>query len=372
MTVNGKEANIYWMNTIRGLAVLAVVVHHWLFFIPFQGSVQGFCVFARLIQDVAGTALNLFFILSGAGLTVSYYTKCESTRFSWRGWASRRIAKIVFPYLILVTLSFVLYKISVLLFKALPGKQYDLFTLLAYLTFMRNFYEASFGFNPTLWYMPVILGLYVLFPILVRILEKYGPGILFAISTAATYGSIGLSFCLGYPVTHQSSIFPFYIILFAFGMLMGHSIKFLSGKFNELASAKMFFIGVVSYLISWAMVTFWTYGDAYNDIFTAIGIFFPTLYISKLLDRFSPIKSRKIFDELSRESYLMYLIHGAVILYVALPILMKFGKLPLNPIVSIIMALVYCGIVFLLARFISPAVNAIVNWALQSRWKRTA
>jgi peptidoglycan/LPS O-acetylase OafA/YrhL len=47
---------------------------------------------------LAGTVVHLFFILSGCGLTVSYFRKGS---VSWREWAKRRFRKIGVPYLII-------------------------------------------------------------------------------------------------------------------------------------------------------------------------------------------------------------------------------------------------------------------------------
>jgi peptidoglycan/LPS O-acetylase OafA/YrhL len=348
------------MNTLRGLAVLAVVVHHWLLFIPFQASAPLLSGLAGLIRDVAGTALNLFFILSGAGLTASYF-KSRGSGFSWKTWALKRASKVVLPYLVFVALTFGLSMVSIWVFGVSAGKPYDFATLLSYLTFTRNFYEPGWGLNPTLWYMPVIIGLYAIFPLLIKMLEKYGPWLLMGFSALASYSSIILCFYLNYPVTHQSSFFPFYVILFSLGMLIGYSVHFHPHKLHSFVNAKMVFYGGGFYVLSWAMTRFWRHGDAFNDIFTAVGLFLPALYFAEWMHRHWGERSEKIFSRLSKESYWMYLIHGPIILYVALPVLKKLMVLPLSPILSVFMALIFCGIVFILAKLVAPSINHIVE-----------
>ena len=88
---NSISLDAVWMDMLRGLAILAVVIHHWLLFNPYSSSIRIFTNIADLIQTLAGTVVHLFFILSGCGLTVSYFRK---NSVSWRAWAKRRIRKM--------------------------------------------------------------------------------------------------------------------------------------------------------------------------------------------------------------------------------------------------------------------------------------
>jgi peptidoglycan/LPS O-acetylase OafA/YrhL len=85
---NSVSLDAVWMDMLRSLAILAVVIHHWLLFNPYSSSVWIFTNTADLIQTLTGTVVHLFFILSGCGLTVSYFRKGSD---SWREWAKRRV-----------------------------------------------------------------------------------------------------------------------------------------------------------------------------------------------------------------------------------------------------------------------------------------
>jgi len=50
----------------------------------------------------------------------------------------------------------------------------------------------------------------------------------------------------------------------------------------------------------------------------------------------------------------MYLIHGPLILFVMKPILVQAVKTPINSLVMVFLAGLYCGLIFVLARLISP------------------
>ncbi len=73
------------LDTLRGLAVLAVIVHHWLSYISRGEAPTIINSAGDLIQVIAGTMVHLFFILSGLGLTLS---ASGSSRVVWEKWGA--------------------------------------------------------------------------------------------------------------------------------------------------------------------------------------------------------------------------------------------------------------------------------------------
>ena len=202
--------------------------------------------------------------------------------------------------------------------------------------------------------MPVIIGLYILFPFLVHILEKRRPFLLFAVSVLITYGSIAACITLGYPVSHQSALFSFYVIEFSLGMFIGYRLSFYPGPLGRLVGLKMLCFGIGLYAISWSIQRYWALGGEFNDLFTAAAVFLMTLNLCWLLVRLSPKKVVTLLNEVSKHSYLMYLIHGPLILFVLKPLLEQITKTPINSVLMVFLACLYCGLIFVLARFISP------------------
>jgi peptidoglycan/LPS O-acetylase OafA/YrhL len=296
---NGSQKYL-WMDMLRGMAIIAIVIHHWLLFMPYEHS-----KLATLIHTIAGTFVHLFFVLSGAGLTISYFQK---RHFSWREWTRRRFVKLIVPYWIIITVTFILAYVFHFAIPNFITESYSWSVLLSYLTFSRNFYSPGWELNPTLWFMPVILGLYILFPVLVKILEKYGAIVLLAISVLITYLSIYLFF--GFSTNHQSSIPLFHLSEFSLGMSLGYLQFFHPGYFNRLTDFRFLCLGVLLYTIAWAMATFWGYGPSYDDLFTAAGIYLIALYGYRWMITFSPRIAARIVAEFSKESYMIYLIHG--------------------------------------------------------------
>jgi peptidoglycan/LPS O-acetylase OafA/YrhL len=334
-----------------------VVIHHWIFFIPHQSTNPLFYITAELIESITGTSVHLFFILSGCGLTLSHLKKGTVL---WKDWAKRRIRKIIIPYWIIIIFTFFLANYTYHIWPELIKNNYTWKSLFTYLTLTSNFYNPSWGLNPTLWFMSVIIGLYVLFPLLIKIMKNFGIFALLTFSVFVTYISITLSIIFGYTITHQTALPFFYLSEFALGIFIGYLLYKQPHHFKRFVSSKMLFLGLFLYGSSWIIAKFWKLGRTYNDLITAIGIFLITLYVCKLLVRYSPDKSVNLLKRLSKQSYMMYLIHGALILFVINPILVKTKNYPLNSGLTLIFSIAYCSGIFIVAKLLSKPMKLLI------------
>ena len=83
-----------------------------------------------------------------------------------------------------------------------------------------------------------------------------------------------------------------------------------------------FFLGVGFYEISAAITKFQLLGEGsstYNDIFTAVGLYLMLLSVCRGISlTFSP-GMLKLLSNVSRNSYIMYLIHGPIVYYILKP-----------------------------------------------------
>jgi len=350
-TMSDDFHKFVWMDRLRGIAIIAIVIHHWLLFMPYKDS-----KLAVLIHTIAGTFVHLFFVISGCGLTISYF---QRKPFSWTEWAKRRFARLIAPYWIIITLTFIFVNLAHFAMPAFITESYSWRVYLSYLSFWRNFYSPAWQLNPTFWFMPVILGLYLLFPVFVKILDKYGVAVLLGISVLITYPSIYLFF--GFSTNHQSSFPLFHLAEFSLGMSLGYLQLFHPGYFDKLTDLELFCSGCLLYAIAWAMTTLWEYGSPYNDLFTAAGVYLIVLYGYRWVTRFSPLISARVLTQFSKESYMIYLIHGPIILYLAKPFLIRATGPEANSLMMIILSPVFCLIVFLLAKLISPLINSLTS-----------
>lgn len=346
ITFSEDAQNFIWLDLLRGIAVIAIVIHHWLLFMPYQNS-----KLATFIHTIAGTFVHLFFVISGFGLTVAYF---QRKHFSWKKWAQRRFLRLIIPYWIIITITIALVNLFHSAIPNLIPKNFSWRVLIAYLTFFRNFYSPAWELNPTFWFMPVILGLYLLFPICIKILEKFGVIVLLSICITITYASI--YFFLEWSTTHQSALPLFHLAEFSLGMSLGYIQLFHFTFSKRLTDWGSFCSGLFLYISGWALSTFWKYGPSYNDLLTATGIYLIMRFIINLIIKFLPRAVIKTLSLFSKESYVIYLIHGPLILYLAKPLVLNLAGHESNPFLMIILTPIFCLIVFLVSKIISPPI----------------
>ena len=334
--------DLNWMDLLKGIAIIGVFFDNWTIYfdIHFPGW---------------GPFVQVFFILSGFGLTIAYLKRKGNQ--SWGKWTWRRFTKVVIPYIIAVLFSFALGVMGSQLYVSLD-KQFSWTELFAYLTFTRNFYPPSWGWNHPLWFMPVIIGLYISFPVLINIKEKWGTKGLLLVSLLVTYGTLTFAFLTGTFRGHPSDLFTFWIIQFALGMVLAYIRHSQPQKMRHLIGLRAFLIGLALFTFSWGLRTYAPGGRQYNDLFTSVGIFLILLnfiWLSRLL---FPV-TEKILSNLGKKSYLMYLIHYPIISFLIGPPLLGFIN---NSIVGTIIGGIYIAVMFFLSSFISPSMDKFTSW----------
>ncbi len=116
-------------------------------------------------------AVGLFIILSGLGLSMAYYREmAEGNGIGWKKFYFQRSMKILPLYWIVVTLSFLLAYYS--------GQKVTFQGAAAGITLLSNYYRPWYAemavANQPLWFIPLIFGLYGLFPFLIWLRRNVG------------------------------------------------------------------------------------------------------------------------------------------------------------------------------------------------------
>ena len=200
--------------------------------------------------------------------------------------------------------------------------QFSWASLLAYFTFTQNFYPPSWLWNPALWYMPVIIGLYAIFPLNLVILSKWGPGKLFLISILISYTTLMFAAMAGPTGNHHRDIFLFWTVEFSMGMILAYFRVYHIEKFRLLISVPAFIIGAGFFFGSWIMRVIIPNGKVFNDPVTSMGVFLILLNTVWFSHRFLPLVNSYLFH-LSKQSYFIYLIHYPEIMFLIGPLFPK-------------------------------------------------
>ena len=346
-----------WMDWLRGYAVLMIIFHHWISFLYKQTNVEIIDKLVDLIYTVSGNSIHLFFVLSGAGLAVSFFTK----PLQWNKWFIKRMQRIIIPFWLAVIITYIIINCSHYFIPSFIKDSFDIKVLISCITLTRNFYEPAIKFNGSLWFIPNIVGLYLVFPILITSFSKMNRIVFLFITLCVSYGSILLFMLMGLSVIHQHSVFLFFVFEFTFGIYIGHRSVFLT--INE-STKKMILLplfGFLFYSISYYLVMKTSWGSNFNQTFTSLGLFFITFPVFFWISRLFPMLF-KYFKKISSASYYMYLIHFPIIFYFLRPFKGRFSdNISIRLLLLIITYMIFCWIVYLVSLKAEYIVNKFVK-----------
>jgi peptidoglycan/LPS O-acetylase OafA/YrhL len=350
---DGSSLTFISITLIRALAIAGIIIENYHNTLGWNnaGTLSDF--FTSSASSVAGTFVHMFFVLSGYGLTLSVLKKEPD---SWTAWARARFQKIVVPYWLAVIVTFAVANLSTHWAPAGWQASYSWVTLLAYLSFLRNIYAPGWTLNPSFWFMPALIGLYVLFPLLLAVLRRIGMTGLMAFSILFTNVAIAVFVQGGYSVDHQAASTLFFVDEFALGMVLACIAYDQPERLRRLMTLRYFLLGMAFYAVSAAMSHYnlLGYGSAtYNDLFEAIGLCLMLLYACRwMVEAFSP-GVLKTLDNVSRRSYMMYLIHWPVIAFVLKPLIGTWYKTNMGALPMLLSSFVFVMLMYILAEGIS-------------------
>jgi peptidoglycan/LPS O-acetylase OafA/YrhL len=344
----GENETFVSITMVRAIAITAVIMENYFSALPWNAGYSMPDMLALLVAEVSGTFVQVFFVLSGYGLTLSYFRQAPP---SWAAWARHRFLRILVPYWIAVIATFALANVSQCWTPAGEQHVWSWTTLLAYLTFTRNFYNPGWELNWTLWFMPVIVGLYAIFPVLILVLKRYGLAVLVAGALLVANGAVALCVYLGYPLEHQNTLPVFFLDQFAMGMALGSIVHDHPGIIRKLMGPGYFILGICFYALSFYIIRYQPLGggsSTYNDVFTAIGLYLMMLCICRWINvSFSP-GVLKLMNSVSRSSYIMYLAHGPIIYYIIKPYLGEWFRTDVNSMPMILSACIFVMLLYVI------------------------
>jgi hypothetical protein len=393
-----STARLDWLDILRLLTMLEILGFHWLRTCQQSGAYglrwsqeyddvgTGFGQLGLLFTDPSGLsvsgiinnsigvafgygweAVNVFVMLSGIGLTLSFDLKEPLL-----AWYKRRYKRILMPYygicfpLIVAAEAFkyagsgqsgVIGKLAEkLTVRNLPDPfAIEIFKHLFLLDPRQPAWIVDL-FSPAWWFLPPILFAYLCFPLFVVLLRQCGKGVMLAVTlvlSLASYESThyGLLPQCGwyFIVCHESFNFTLAIIL---GLRLRSeegrqaTSRFLRGFWAPVIGFSAFALGNV---LSWFSVTHF----AASCLFTpGLAVFLGS--VSAQLTRLrAPLIAARFLD-----SYFIYLLHQ----WIALPLVM---------IVALVMGVAARSLGFSGGFLLYLAFVFVVVWAFTKGWART-
>lgn len=196
------EGRIEWLDFLRGVAALAVVLFHvrvalWvglraLAADPSVPVVNRLLAWLSVPLSFFGTTVMLFFIVSGFAIHWPY--SAAATPMSIRPYAMRRLLRIYPPYLAAVALTVVAEYIASSFGSGLPSAAG---TTLATVVMAQNYSPpiGQMAGNPSLWSLPVEMEFYVLYPALLWAWRRFGTSrIVLFVSLVSGAAAVALAF----------------------------------------------------------------------------------------------------------------------------------------------------------------------------------
>jgi peptidoglycan/LPS O-acetylase OafA/YrhL len=266
---------------------------------------QGFFI---AVSRVGFHAVAVFLVLSGFGLTYSL-AKTGNPVGGWAGWYRGRLLRLYPMY----WAAHLIYLISPFVVRPEPVDYRFVLSLLGDRVYP---VEAIFYYiNPAWWYFGLLVELYLVFPILFRLLQKLGPIWFLVLCGLITMASRHLLLSVipvhGYYV--QGAFFGSRLWEFAAGMVLGllyHQRPiWVEGR---LFAGSALFAGIVIYTLGlYSYTTLLSY--TLTDALTGTGLFIILAHIARWSSRLP--RPGSMLAYVGVYSYGLYLLHQPYVIY---------------------------------------------------------
>jgi peptidoglycan/LPS O-acetylase OafA/YrhL len=355
-----KGRHIKVLDIVRALAILQVVLYHY-YMEWFQG---GFLIVPEgvaaniprlevfkdggilgLIKNIFSfffvygfSAVNIFLVLSGFVLTYSLLKKGDrlgGEKKTVRAWASffrERIRRILIPFYISVILGIGFLFLRNVLFPAMASApMYTIWDTLKLLFVPFIFYDIQFVqlFNGDYWYVPLILQMYLIFPLMYLLIKKIKPikflVLIFTVVVIyrfiAAYYLDSVPMGVIYPAENSYRLFSFFLprlFEFSLGMAAAYFYFYKESPWKSVSNAICILTGS---LLAFSGFVFSSYkwGWALSDPVAGSGLIILFLGIAGIL-----VKNRfmeKGLMIIGGSAYETFLLHHYFLNYLLMPLI---------------------------------------------------
>jgi peptidoglycan/LPS O-acetylase OafA/YrhL len=373
MSAKPASVRLDWLDGMKGISILWIVYFHGFSFLDFpwplsDGYLAAFWKLCRPASwlgelrcalEALGVAVSkfgfhavaVFVVLSGFGLAYSL-AKTGEPAAGWLGWYKSRLLRL-FP---MYWLAHIVYLVSP--FQARPEPIDYRFALSFLGDRVYPLDMIFYYFNPALWYFGLLLQLYLVFPLLFRLLQRVGVGAFLIVAAVVTFSCRYFLLCV-MPVDGnvvQGAFFVPRLWEFAFGMAAGWlyrkepawTDRWLFSPAGLTAGAVIYSLGLYCYSPLWR----YTFADA----LTGTGLAILLAHVARACERLRPIGAA--LATIGAYSYGLYLLHQPYVLYFAA----RARHLPTPGFLAVLAALI--AVLTLASMAIERAMNRLTQRVL--------
>ena len=321
-----------WIDGMKGISILWIVYFHAFSCLDTPGPLSDgfFATYRQLCAPVTALdevrcflgacyvgvvrlgfhAVPVFLVLSGFGLTYSL-AKTGEPAGGWLGWYKSRLLRL-FP---MYWLAHVVY--LVVPFQAELEKLDYRFVLSFLGDRVWPVDMIMFYFNPALWYFGLLLELYLVFPVLFRMLQRLGPVGFLAVGTLVSLASRHI-LLMDYVVSGNYVEGGFFLPR-SYGFMLGMVFGLLFRKDPETTGRWLFSPLVLLFGIACELAGIYSYSSltryVFNDVLVSTGFTILIAHAARFATRFPAVGAT--LAKVGAFSYGLYLLHQPFILYFA-------------------------------------------------------
>jgi peptidoglycan/LPS O-acetylase OafA/YrhL len=274
---------------------------------------------ARYLGWLGDQGVQLFLIVSGFVLTWSLLSRAGSKPLALGAFYRRRLGRI-YPLWILAHIVFVVAALFISSFNF----QVSSASFWLSLAGLRLRTQDIYYFVPAWWYFTLILQLYLVYPLLWQLLQRWGPRRLFIVACVVSFAVRGV----GLLVLHdyldawsRGAIFITRLPEFVFGICVAAWLYQHPAEAERFLRSRRAFWLAIGLYVAGNLLSFTLPGMTVAPFLTGVGLFIP------LYQLFAPRSSRStIWTWTGEHSYALYLVHHPLIL-----LLVPFGFPPASP-----------------------------------------
>jgi len=376
-------ARLTWLDSMKGISILWIAFFHFYtsytnnrypdplganYFSSFlsrcaPSSSLGWvgCLahgFFVALSSVGFHAVAVFLVLSGFGLTYSL-AKSGNPEDGWTGWYRGRLLRL-FP---MYWLAHLIYLLSPFVARSEPV---DYRFVLSFLGDRVYPVDSIFYYvNPAWWYFGLLLELYLVFPLLFRLLQKLEVVWFLIVCGAVTLLSrYVLLFVLsahGYYI--QGAFFGARLWEFAIGMVLG----LLYRRSASDADQRLFSFPAIAFGIVLYVLGLYSYANSttylFNDALIGTGLFVILAHIARWCDLLPRVGGTLAY--IGAFSYGLYLVHQPYVIYFG-ERMREMNEVVFTLLAWVIIAIITCAAIPL-ERYVNQLTNRVLDRKKDSR-----